>query len=180
MNPTKIINERVEFIKAMNAVMFMVSDESAYDQWREIIPYDNKQEQGIIDIASSEDETVFSNAVCCFNRIIRDYDFFNDITGLKDGNNAEMLKGMHRIMCQVNDESAYYIHWIYYIPDEADDEELEDIAQNDDETFNDAVKCFKRCVKRYACKSGYYIASNNAVFFGKTYGVIEEYSDDDE
>ena len=71
----------------------------------------------------------------------------------------ELLKAMNTIVKSLNNEEAYYGDWIYIVPDEADDEELQEIAFEDEETFVDAVKSFKRCMKHYL-KDGFYIADN--------------------
>ena len=57
---------------------------------------------------------------------------------------AEILISMNNIVKALNNEGAYYNHWIYLIPDEASDDELEDIADNMEDIFSDAVKCFGR------------------------------------
>ena len=40
----------------------------------------------------------------------------------------ETLKAMNLLAKEVNDEGFYYDHWIYIVPDEADDDELREIA----------------------------------------------------
>lgn len=69
----------------------------------------------------------------------------------------EALKAMNTLAKAINDESFYYERWIEIIPDEADDEELLEIAQEDDDTFGDAVRCFINYFGRYAQKGGLYI-----------------------
>lgn len=69
----------------------------------------------------------------------------------------EALKAMDTLAKAVNDESFYYGRWIELIPDEADDEELLEIAQEDDETFSDAVRCFINYFSEYAQEGGLYI-----------------------
>ena len=71
-------------------------------------------------------------------------------------NKAEVLKAMNTIVRALNDEGAYYRRWITLIPDEADDEELEDIANNQEDIFEDAVLRFGRIMKQYS-KSGLYV-----------------------
>jgi hypothetical protein len=67
----------------------------------------------------------------------------------------ELLKAMNTLVKLMNDEGAY-MEWIYIIPDQADDEELMDIALNYPDIVKDAVDCFKDLYKRYA-KSGFYV-----------------------
>lgn len=43
----------------------------------------------------------------------------------------EVLKAMNLLAKVTNNEEFYYNHWIYIVPDEADDEELLDIAEDD-------------------------------------------------
>ena len=76
----------------------------------------------------------------------------------------ETIKSMNTIIKSMNDESAYTA-WIYVIPDEADDDELREIAEEDEESFEDACKLFARLVKKYM-KYGLYID-------GKVYGATE-------
>jgi hypothetical protein len=59
-----------------------------------------------------------------------------------------MLGGMNEYVKCMNDEDAYYNHWICIVPDECTEEDLEDIAE-DDESFNDVVECFAALVKEY-------------------------------
>lgn len=67
-----------------------------------------------------------------------------------------LVKSMDTIVKSLNDEGAYYNHWIYIVPDEADDDDFLDIAE-DEETFVEAVRCFKGIVREYM-KSGFYVA----------------------
>lgn len=61
----------------------------------------------------------------------------------------EIIKGMHAIMCAMNNEEAYFDHWIYIVPDESSDEDLQEIAA-DENSFADVVACFRRNFTRYA------------------------------
>lgn len=71
---------------------------------------------------------------------------------------AKILISMNNIVRALNHEGAYYDHWIYIIPDEADDEELEDIADNMEDIFAEAVECFGRIMRNKAyVESGLYI-----------------------
>lgn len=76
----------------------------------------------------------------------------------------ETLRSMNTIIKSMNDESAYDA-WIYIIPDGADDDELQEIAEEDDESFKDACKLFTKLVKKYM-KYGLYID-------GEVYGATE-------
>lgn len=76
----------------------------------------------------------------------------------------EALKSMNTIIKSMNDESAY-TSWIYIIPDEADDDELREIAEDDEESFKDACNLFAKLVKKYM-KYGMYID-------GEVYGATE-------
>ena len=69
----------------------------------------------------------------------------------------EALKAMNTLIKMVNDERVY-MSWIYVIPDEADDEELLDIAENDSEIYRDAAELFKKLMKSNAVqRDGLYI-----------------------
>lgn len=76
----------------------------------------------------------------------------------------EALRSMNNIIKNMNDESAYNA-WIYIIPDGADDNELMEIAEEDEETFEDACKLFARLIVKYM-KYGMYVD-------GKVYGATE-------
>lgn len=76
----------------------------------------------------------------------------------------EALRSMNTIIKSMNDESAYSA-WIWIIPDGADDDELMEIAEEDEETFEDACKLFARLIVKYM-KYGMYID-------GKVYGATE-------
>lgn len=69
----------------------------------------------------------------------------------------EVLKAMNLLAMLCNDEGFYYNHWIYIIPDGADDDELLDIARYDEGTYSDAVRCFINQFYRYAQHGGLYI-----------------------
>ena len=59
----------------------------------------------------------------------------------------KLMKAMHTIVRTMNNEDAYY-EWINIVPDEADDNELMDIAQ-DDELFADSCNAFKSIMQVY-------------------------------
>lgn len=61
------------------------------------------------------------------------------------------LKSMHSLMCTANDEGIY-MTWILLMPDEPTDEDIEDIAE-DDEAYNE---CFDLFVKLIAKKGNRY------------------------
>ena len=76
----------------------------------------------------------------------------------------EALRSMNTIIKNMNDESAYNA-WIYIIPDGADDDELMEIAEEDEESFKDACNLFAKLVRKYM-KYGLYID-------GEVYGATE-------
>ena len=78
----------------------------------------------------------------------------------------EALKSMNNIIVNMNDESAY-TSWIHIIPDEADDDELMEIAEEDEESFDDAVHAFIEIMNK-RLKYGLYI-DNTLYVGGKTY-----------
>ena len=69
----------------------------------------------------------------------------------------ETLKAMNLLAKEVNDEGFYYDHWIYIVPDEADDDELREIAYDDEGIFSDAVRCFINHFSKYAKEGGLYL-----------------------
>lgn len=87
-----------------------------------------------------------------------------DLTMTNTNEKFEALRSMNNIIKNMNDESAYNA-WIYIIPDGADDDELMEISEEDEETFEDACKLFAKLVKKYM-KYGMYID-------GEVYGATE-------
>ena len=71
----------------------------------------------------------------------------------------EILKAMNTLARATNDEGFMTNHWLYIVPDEADDEELLDIAVNDEDIFNDAVACFLDHWDEYALNGGLHIGN---------------------
>ena len=67
---------------------------------------------------------------------------------------AEFVQSMNNVVKHLNDENAY-MHWITVVPDEAEQEDFEDIA-DDEELFDEAVYLFKNIMERYL-KNGIYI-----------------------
>ena len=76
----------------------------------------------------------------------------------------EALRSMNTIVKNMNDESAYNA-WIYIIPDGADDDELMEIAEEDEDSFKDACNLFAKLIRNYM-KYGLYID-------GEVYGATE-------
>lgn len=58
-----------------------------------------------------------------------------------------LVGGMNEYVKCMNDENAY-MSWIMIVPDEATEEDLQDIAE-DDEMFQEVVELFNRLVKKY-------------------------------
>lgn len=61
---------------------------------------------------------------------------------------ANMLGGMNEYAHLFNDETAYLDCWILLVPDEATEEDLMDIAE-DDESFNAVCVLFGKLIKRF-------------------------------
>lgn len=58
-----------------------------------------------------------------------------------------LVGGMNEYVKCMNDENAY-MAWIMLVPDEATEEDLQDIA-DDDEMFQEVVELFNKLIKRY-------------------------------
>lgn len=58
-----------------------------------------------------------------------------------------LMRSMHDIVMSMSDESGYF-KWIQIVPDGASDEDLNDVAE-DDELFNDSIRCFEQIVSQY-------------------------------
>lgn len=69
----------------------------------------------------------------------------------------EVIKAMNTIVKSLNNENAYFGVWIFTVPDEADEEDLEDFAEEEnDNLFKAAVNDFTFIMKHYL-KDGIYI-----------------------
>ncbi len=77
-----------------------------------------------------------------------------------DDEKFELVKSMNTIVTALNNEEAYYQHWIYIVPDDPKDEDFRDIAE-DESLFQDAVDCFKN-IMRFYLKDG--ICINNVLY----------------
>ena len=66
-----------------------------------------------------------------------------------------MIAGMDAIVTWLNNEDAYYNSWIYDVPDEATEDDLNEIA-DDIESFNHTVGHFLRIMDKYA-KDGIFV-----------------------
>ena len=75
-----------------------------------------------------------------------------------------MIAGMDAIVTWLNNEEAYYESWIYDVPDMATEEDLNDIADND-ESFRHTVGHFLRIMERYG---KYGICFNNELITKNT------------
>lgn len=76
----------------------------------------------------------------------------------KNAEKYELMKAMHTIVQSLNHEGAYFDRWILIVPDGATDEDLREIAEDeDDEIFRDSVKCFEGIMKDYI-DDGIYVA----------------------
>lgn len=64
-----------------------------------------------------------------------------------------IVTAMNEIVCSLNNEDAYS-EWITIVPDMADEDDFEYIAQ-EDELYTDSAKLFLRLMKDYA-KDGIY------------------------
>jgi len=80
-------------------------------------------------------------------------------TTLKD--RTKIITAMHTIITSMNDERAY-MSWIYYVPDEATNDDFEEIAQ-DNELYDEVCAKFTRLVKGYG-KSGYYASGDDYAY----------------
>ena len=77
----------------------------------------------------------------------------------------ELLKAMHLLVMSMNDEGAY-LYWINTIPDQASDEDLLEIAMDEDESiYREACQDFRRICEDHL-EHGFYLGG-----FGKPGGL---------
>lgn len=67
----------------------------------------------------------------------------------------EAVRAMHELVVGLNDEGAYYDHWIYLVPDCPADEDFWYIAEQTD-LFKEVCRCFCRLIRDYG-EDGFYI-----------------------
>lgn len=77
------------------------------------------------------------------------------------GGRAKLVEAMNNIIIAINDESAY-CSWIYLVPDEATQEDFNDIAADED-MFSDVCVLFRKLLKKYG-ESGFYVAFDDKSF----------------
>lgn len=72
-----------------------------------------------------------------------------DTETMKWTDRYRQIQAMHQLICLANNEELYAT-WVYYVPDEATDDDFISIATSD-ESFNEAFKLFKKliCDKNY-------------------------------
>ena len=88
----------------------------------------------------------------------------------------EILKAMNLLVKSMNDEDAY-AEWICTIPDQADDEDLMEIAADEDESvYCEACHDFRRICNRYLC-DGIYVGNIPGSF--RLYGAGTYEGDED-
>ena len=61
----------------------------------------------------------------------------------------ELLEAMNVIMKHMNNEDAYFGDWLSLVPDGADDEDLEAIANDDGEYMEQIANCFRANMEFY-------------------------------
>ena len=79
----------------------------------------------------------------------------------KNQDRVETVKAMHKIVCRLNNENAYF-SWINIVPDEPEEDDFEFIG-NDDELFESAVISFKNIMVKYL-KDGIYMPVEGSLY----------------
>ena len=88
----------------------------------------------------------------------------------------EIITAMHELIRSLNNEGAYFSHWIYLVPDGATEEDLIDMADNDEE-FDEVCRLFNRLIARYG-KYGYCLTDGTKAWGGKDDEDDEEEEDE--
>ena len=78
-------------------------------------------------------------------------DLFNIFVFNDDIERINLVKSMHNIVTQFNDEEPYYKHWLSIMPDEPDEQDFVDIA-TDDHLLADLIDTFGRIINQYIVK----------------------------
>lgn len=74
---------------------------------------------------------------------------------------------MHQVMLSMNNECAYYHHWIYEFPDCPNDDDFEYVV-TEPGAFESAKTVFESTLKLYA-KDGLYNATEEAYNYAKQF-----------
>ena len=67
---------------------------------------------------------------------------------------AKIVKCMDYLIASLNNEEAYYGHWLYLVPDGADDEDFDDIA-HDEQLYGEVCELFRVIMAAYG-SDGFY------------------------
>ena len=76
----------------------------------------------------------------------KDYEHKDIIAGWTRESRINQLKAMHELMTEANDEMIY-MSWIYLMPDCPSEEDIIDIAM-DDEQYNECFDLFVKLIKK--------------------------------
>lgn len=68
---------------------------------------------------------------------------------------AAIVRSMNTLVLALNNEEPLFHSWLYIVPDEATEDDFEQIAE-DEELFTDVVDTFKDIMNDYL-KDGFYI-----------------------
>lgn len=75
---------------------------------------------------------------------------------------AKIVKCMNYLVVSMNNENAYYEHWIYLVPDCADDEDFDEIAR-DNELYAEVCNLFRELMGLYGA-DGFYAFMDEKAF----------------
>lgn len=67
---------------------------------------------------------------------------------------AKIVKCMDYLIASLNNEEAYYGHWLYLVPDGADDEDFANIA-HDEDLYGEVCELFRVIMAGYG-SDGFY------------------------
>ena len=75
---------------------------------------------------------------------------------------VKTLVNMDYLVTRLNNENAYYGHWVYLVPDDACIEDFEEIAR-DDELYGEVCKLFRELMGLYGA-DGFYAFMDEKAF----------------
>ena len=85
--------------------------------------------------------------------IEREHDGFVDTGSCAVRERFDNLKAMHTLITSANDEGVYE-QWIYIIPDQADDDDIMDVAMDQPDTYSEACGLFIRLMRSKMMREG--------------------------
>lgn len=133
---------RTTIVESMDNIVRTIKDNTIQERWLSVMP---EKLTTTKTIAIASDDKAFEKMVTTFMSIFKNIKF--------EKPNYD-VKSMHKIITCMNNENAYN-HWIYIVPDGADDKELDEISKNKELRIESSELFVKLCNRYF--RDGLYI-----------------------